>query len=167
VHQNRADRLAKQDCTNLLEPSKTPDEYMRAVLAEYERLNVTAVVMGDRKSVRKWKDAVPGRIIPGTSFDNGTGGGKYVPVEQLRTAFTKDGFQVMGEVGLQYQGLSPSDPSVDAHFALAEELDIPVGIHIRTGGSDDRSVTHSSPGQRLRVRRCCWAHLELPVEGGP
>ena len=26
---------AKQDCTDLLEASKTPDEYMKAVLAEY------------------------------------------------------------------------------------------------------------------------------------
>lgn len=44
---------AKQDCTNLLEPSKTQDEYMKTMLAAYERLNVTAVVMGDAKSVHK------------------------------------------------------------------------------------------------------------------
>ena len=36
---------------------------------------------------------------------------------------------------MQYQGISPSDPSVDDYFALAEELDIPVGIHMGTGGS--------------------------------
>src|SRR5690242_11759679 len=35
---------AKQDCARPLQPSATPDEYMRAVMAEWERLNVTAVV---------------------------------------------------------------------------------------------------------------------------
>jgi len=131
---------AKQDCTVQLDPSKTPEGYMKAVLAEYAELNVTAVVMGDPKSVGKWKEAAPARVIPGTSFDNGPAAGKYVPVEELRTSFTKDGFKVMGEIGLQYQGLSPSDPSVDAYFALAEELDIPVGIHMGTGGSGRANV---------------------------
>ena len=44
---------------------------MKEVLAEMERLNVTAVVFGDPKSVQKWKDAAPARIIPGTSFTAG------------------------------------------------------------------------------------------------
>ena len=48
--------------------------------------------------------------------------------------------QVMGEIGLQYEGISPSDPSVDAYFALAEELDIPVAIHMGTGGSGRANV---------------------------
>ena len=57
----------KEECTPALYPS-APGEYMKDVLAENERLNVTAVVMGDRKAVQKWKDAAPARIIPGTSF---------------------------------------------------------------------------------------------------
>lgn len=131
----------KQDCTNVLETSKNPQEYMRDVLAEFERLNVTAVVMGDQKAVQKWKDAAPGRIIPGTSFDNDISSAKFLPVEELRAAFTQGGFKVLGEVGTQYQGLSPSDPSLDAYFALAEELDIPVGIHMGTGGSGRANIT--------------------------
>jgi len=157
---------AKQDCTDLLEASKTPDEYMKAVLAEYERLNVTAVVMGDQKSVQKWVDAAPpSRIIPGTSFDNAMFGGKYVSVEELRTAFTKGGFKVMGEVGLQYQGVSPSDPSVDAYFALAEELDIPVGIHMGTGGSGRANIFmpkfRGSMGNPLLLEEVLARHPKL------
>ena len=55
----------KEPCTPELYPS-APGEYMKDVLAEMERLNVTAVVFGDPKSVQKWKDAAPARIIPGT-----------------------------------------------------------------------------------------------------
>src|SRR5258708_32300704 len=102
---------------------------------EMERLNVTAVVVGDAKSVQKWKDAAPGRVIPGTSFNEGMTPGKRVALDELRKDFTTDGFKVMGEIGLQYEGLSPSDPSVDQYFALAEELDIPVAIHMGTVGS--------------------------------
>jgi uncharacterized protein len=131
---------AQQNCTNVLEASQTPEEYMKAVIAEWERLNVTAVVMGDEKSVRKWKEAAPGRVIQGTSFDNDISGGKFLPVDQLRAAFVAGGFKVMGEVGTQYQGLSPSDPSLDGYFALAEELDIPVGIHMGTGGSGRANI---------------------------
>ena len=67
----------QQNCTEVLEASKTPEEYMKAVLAEYERLNVTAVVMGDVKEVQKWRDAALKRIIPGTSFEKDINGGKY------------------------------------------------------------------------------------------
>jgi len=129
------------DCSAPLYPPKNPADYMKDVMAEWERLNVTAVVMGDPKSVRKWKDADPKRVIMGTSFDMAMGGGQYVPVDQMRTYFTKDGFQVMGELGLQYQGISPSDMSVDQYFALAEELDVPVGIHMGTGGSGRANIT--------------------------
>src|SRR5690242_10140936 len=53
----------KEQCTPMLYPS-APGEYMKDVVAEMERLNVTAVAFGDPKEIQKWKDAAPGRIIP-------------------------------------------------------------------------------------------------------
>jgi predicted TIM-barrel fold metal-dependent hydrolase len=124
-------------CANPLLPAKTPDAYEKEVLAEMERMNVTAVVMGDEKTVNQWKADAPNRVIRGTSFDATalSGPKKDAELKRLREAFTTGGFQIMGEVGLQYQGMSPSDPAVDAYFALAEEFDIPVGVHMGTGGS--------------------------------
>ena len=113
---------------------------MREVIAEFERLNVTAVVMGDPKEVKKWKDAAPSRVIMGTSFDNDISSGKFMPAAEFRKAFTEGGFKVMGEVGTQYQGIAPNDPSLDPYWALAEELDIPVGIHMGTGGSGRANI---------------------------
>jgi len=157
---------AKQNCTLQLEPAKTPDEYMKSMLAQYEELNVTAVVMGDLKEVQKWKDAAPpGRIITGTSFDAAMGGTKFVSLDDMRAAFTKGGMQVMGEVGLQYQGISPSDMSVDPYFALAEELDIPVGIHMGTGGSGRANVAmpkfRGSMGNPLLLEEVLARHPKL------
>ncbi len=39
----------------------------------------------------------------------------------------------MSELSLQYNGISPDDPRMEPYWALAEELDIPVGIHIGPG----------------------------------
>src|SRR6202521_1428004 len=57
----------KEQCTPALYPS-APGEYMKDVLAEMERLNVTAVGFGDPQSVQKWRGDASARIIPATSF---------------------------------------------------------------------------------------------------
>jgi hypothetical protein len=130
-------------CDNPLLHAKTPAAYEKEVLAEMDRLNVTAVVMGDEKSVNQWHTDAPKRVIRGTAFDATalSGPKKDAELKRLREAFTTGGFTIMGEVGLQYQGISPSDPAVDDYFALAEELDIPVGIHMGTGGSGRANLT--------------------------
>jgi len=155
----------KQECTPMLADSKDPDTYRKEVLAEMERMNVTAVVMGDPAEVKKWKDAAPNRVIPGTAFSNGMAQGERVPVEQLRKYFTEGGFKVMGEIGLQYEGISPSDPSVDKYFALAEELDIPVGVHMGTGGSGRANITspkfRGSMGDPLLFEELLARHPKL------
>ena len=156
----------KTDCTPALAPAK-PGEYMKDVVAEMERLNVTAVVFGDPKSVEKWKQAAPDRVIPGTSFSNGMQASR-VPLAELRDDFTKGGFKVMGEIGLQYEGLSPSDPSVDQYFALAEELDIPVAIHMGTGGSGRANIVspkfRGSLGNPLLLEELLARHPKLRVQ---
>jgi predicted TIM-barrel fold metal-dependent hydrolase len=154
----------QEECTPKLYPA-AKGEYMKDVLAEMERLNVTAVIFGTPESVQKWRDAAPNRVIPGTSFE---AGGKRLAVDQLRASFTKDGFKVMGEIGLQYQGISPSDMSVDQYFALAEELDVPVAIHMGTGGSGRANVTRStfrgSKGDPLLLEELLARHPKLRVQ---
>jgi uncharacterized protein len=157
----------KEPCTPALYPA-APGLYMKDVLAEMERLNVTAVVFGDPKSVQKWKDAAPNRVIPGTAFSNGMAPGQRVPVDELRKDFTTGGFKVMGEIGLQYEGLSPSDMSVDQYFALAEELDIPVAIHMGTGGSGRANIAmpkfRGSMGNPLLLEELLARHPKLRVQ---
>jgi predicted TIM-barrel fold metal-dependent hydrolase len=157
----------QEECTPKLYPS-AKGEYLKDVLSEMERLNVTAVVFGDPAGVKKWTDAAPKRVIPGASFNKGLRPGARVPLEELRQTFAKDGFKVMGEIGLQYEGLSPSDPSVDAYFALAEELDIPVAIHMGTGGSGRANVAmpkyRGSMGDPLLLEELLARHPKLRVQ---
>jgi predicted TIM-barrel fold metal-dependent hydrolase len=153
-----------EECTPKLYPA-AKGQYMKAVLAEMERLNVTAVVFGTPENVKKWKDAAPNRVIPGTNFE---AAGKRLPVDQVRESFAKHGFKVMGEIGLQYQGVSPSDLSVDQYFALAEELDVPVAIHMGTGGSGRSNITRptfrGSKGDPLLLEELLARHPKLRVQ---
>ena len=160
----------KEECTPALYPAGPGEgEYRKEVMAEMERLNVTAVVYGDPAAVKKWKDAAPKRVIPGTAFalDPKTHEGT-TSVESLREAFSKNGFQVMGEIGLQYQGMSPSDPAVEKYFALAEELDIPVAIHMGTGGSGRANLSQpnfrGAAGNPLLLEDLLARHPKLRVQ---
>ena len=156
-----------ENCTPKLYPAEK-GQYLKDMKAEMERLNVTAVVFGDEAGVKKWQDAMPGRVIPGTSFSEGMTPGARVDLDKLRKEFTTGGFKVMGEIGLQYEGLSPSDPSVDKYFALAEELDIPVAIHMGTGGSGRANITtpkfRGSMGNPLLLEELLARHPKLRVQ---
>ena len=156
----------QDECSPKLYPS-AKGEYINDVVAEMQRLNVSAVVFGDPKSVRKWRDAAPGRVFPGTSFSEAMDGSR-LPIDELRKDFTQDGFKVMGEIGLQYEGISPSDPSVDKYFALAEQLDIPVAIHMGTGGSGRANINspnfRGSMGNPLLLEDLLARHPKLRVQ---
>jgi len=158
---------AHEGCSPALEPAKNQEEYMKDLIAEWDRLNVTAVVMGDPKLVKQWMAAAPGRVIPGTSFDGTGPDPSFVRMDEFRKSFTQDGFKVIGEVGLQYQGMSPSDPSVDAFFALAEQLDIPVGIHMGTGGGARANIAlpkfRGSMGDPLLLEDVLARHPKLRI----
>lgn len=158
---------SQEDCTPKLYPSK-PGEYKKDVLAEMERLNVTAVVFGAPDDVKDWQQSAPKRVIPGTSFASTLDPEKQTSVDELRKIFTDGGFKVMGEIGLQYQNISPSDPGVDKYFALAEELDIPVAIHMGTGGSGRANVTmplfRGSKGDPFLLEEMLARHPKLRVQ---
>jgi predicted TIM-barrel fold metal-dependent hydrolase len=157
---------APEQCTPKIDPA-AKGEYLKDLIANMKRFNVTAVVFGDPESVKKWIEAYPGHVIPGTGFSEGMQGGR-VPLDQLRQDFSTGGFKVMGEIGLQYEGLSPSDPSVDKYFALAEELDIPVAVHMGTGGSGRANVAmphfRASMGNPLLFEDLLARHPKLRVQ---
>jgi hypothetical protein len=116
-------------CRAPLAAPGTDEELLRAILDRLERYDMRAVATGPLDQVTKWRAAAPDRIIPAIPFDDYE---KRKP-EEFRRLFAEDRFAVFAEIGPQYGGLSPADPSFEPYFALAEELDIPVGIHMGEG----------------------------------
>ncbi|HSG35766.1 MAG TPA: amidohydrolase family protein [Sphingomonadaceae bacterium] len=157
----------QEECTPKLYASE-PGQYVSDLAAEMERLNVTAVAFGDVATVKRFSDLIPGRIIPGTGFSTAPDADQAEQLAMLEDAFTNQGFKVMGEIGLQYQGMSPSDPSVDAYFALAERLDIPVAIHMGTGGSGRANIYmpnfRASMGDPFLLEDLLARHPKLRVQ---
>ena len=107
----------------------TDEALLRETLDLLERYNIRAVTTGSLEQVTKWRTAAPNRIIPAVPFDNYE---KRDP-DAFRRRFKEGKFAVFAEISSQYDGLSPSDESLEPYFALPEELDIPVGIHMGEG----------------------------------
>ena len=112
-------------------------EMQTALVETMQRLNMTIIAYGDAQILRNWKKAAPGRVIAGIGISSPNDMSVKAFTDSLSSGF----YEVMGEVAPQYQGLSPSDMSLDGYFAAAEKLNIPVGIHMGTGGNGMANLT--------------------------
>ena len=124
----------------MLTGSKTDEDLMRQTLAMLERYNIRAVTSGDSgdmEQVSKWRTASSDCIIPAAGFlqpgRDPQGRPLYRSISELRRLVAEGNIVVFAEVAPQYDGMSPADPILDPYFALAEELDIPVGLHMGEG----------------------------------
>ncbi len=105
----------------------TEQAHMRATLAEMKKYNVVkAVVSSDYQAALRWKAAAPNQIMLSYGFDDPSA----QDLDFLRREHAAGRLMALGEIGAQYEGLAPNDPKLERIYALAEELDVPVGIHI-------------------------------------
>jgi uncharacterized protein len=105
-------------------------ELQAATFAAMMRLNVVkAVVSGERDAELRWKQAAPEQIIIGYNVPDPT----KVDLALLRREHAAGRLQVIGEVGGQYAGIPPNDPRMEPLYVLAEELDVPIALHMHPG----------------------------------
>jgi len=122
-------------CDSPIWSAATDEELLRGTLAVMERHNIVrAVVGGPLEEITRWHEAAPERIIPAVSFLTGRASGDRAGgVEDFRRLIREGRIEIFAEVGAQCEGLAPNDPSLDPFYALAEELDIPIGMHLGEG----------------------------------
>jgi uncharacterized protein len=116
-------------CAHPREAARSDDAVMRESLAALDRFNIYAVTSGALGDVEKWRAAEPARVMPAISF---LADEKRTP-QQLRELVASKRVAAFAEIGAQYRGLTLDDASLEPFFALAEELDIPVGVHLGEG----------------------------------
>ncbi|MGZ8413291.1 MAG: amidohydrolase family protein [Gemmatirosa sp.] len=129
-------------CAKPVPPAASDSALLAESIAMLRRHNIVrAVATGTLERVSAWRAAAPDRIVPATFFD---GEGKRTPAE-FRRLFTEGRFAVFAEVGPQYDGRRVDDAVYEPFFALAEELDIPVGVHLGEGPVGGPHVMGGSP----------------------
>jgi predicted TIM-barrel fold metal-dependent hydrolase len=118
----------------MIQAGATDDEVIRRTVAVMTEYNVTGVISAPSRAgvssvdrLKPWQSAAPDRVIPGV-WSNGS-----VPLESIRTWAKEGRIRVLGELTFQYTGYRFADALPEQHFALAEELDLPVGLHVGPG----------------------------------
>jgi uncharacterized protein len=129
-----AQMLQSPACEDPVWSQESDEALMRETIAAMERANVVGVLGGvdvARSAViDDWLAAAPERFIPGApclpTLPDCT-------VDDLRELHTAGKLDVLAELYMHYLGMAPDDERLEPYWALAEELDIPVGIHIGAG----------------------------------
>lgn len=122
--------LKEPPCEDPVWSPTTDEELMSETIAVLERRNVFGVLSGSADRVAAWMAAAPDRFLPGLGFRLGP---DAPSPDSLRALHTAGRLVVLAEVTNQYAGIAPDDERMEPYWALAEELDLPVGIHIGTG----------------------------------
>ncbi|HTI62906.1 MAG TPA: amidohydrolase family protein [Gemmatimonadaceae bacterium] len=132
---------------------------LQAVIAELDRDNVKAVVVSSLVLQRslQWAARDP-RFIPTLAFRD-----SVIPVDSVRALLQHGLVFGLGELGFQYAGLRPDDPRFERYFSLAEELDVPVAIHMTGGGLPDVPAFRVRLGDPLLLEEVLVRHPKLRV----
>ena len=121
-------------------------DHLRATLAEMDRYNVVkGMVSDDYGAALRWTAARPGRFVIGYGFDDPA----KADLDFIRREHAAGRLKMIGEIGPQYEGIAPGDPRLEPIFALAEELDIPVGYHVHPGPPG--GIYHGFPKLRQSI----------------
>lgn len=122
--------LKNPSCQNPMWSSTSFEEYTSKIQSQLETYKVRPVVSGSTPILEEWNQKFSNTMIPSLEFQLER---DSIPVDSLRRLFENNGFQVLGEISNQYAGIPPNDSRMDAYYALAEEMEIPVAIHMGTG----------------------------------
>ena len=111
--------------------ARTSAELREMSLAALERYNIVkAVASGPPETIARWREAAPDRILAGAFVDEAS---PLPDLGRLRAEIQAGRVDVLGEVILQHRGMAPNDPRMEPYYALAEKMDIPVGLHTGIG----------------------------------
>ena len=118
--------------------------------------------------IETWNEAINAdRLVTGLTFPCPSGqhvhtGRECFPGKQdfpqlawLRDQIQRKRIRAFGEIGLQYMGIRPDDARMEPYWQMAEEFDLPVGIHMGSGppgiATEPRLTALTAPQYRMSM----------------
>ncbi|MGE0183413.1 MAG: amidohydrolase family protein [Parvularculaceae bacterium] len=139
-------------CAEPVMSANSLEDNIRRTAEMMKRYNMYGVVDSegdDLESSLAWQDAwiaaAPGRYIPAIDPSDVA----RLNFGKLKSAIRDGRIRVFAEISPQYDGELLTSERLDEYFSLAEELDVPVGVHLGEGPPGGASVM---PGSRYQVR---------------
>jgi hypothetical protein len=141
----------------------TDDELMQQSIKMMDKYHIVkAVASGDLKTVKKWQAAAQGRLIPGYETWE-----SFTPdhINRLTQLIKAGDVKVLAEIVTQYEGIGASDSALEPLYRLAEQYDVPVGIHMGPGpaGIAYRAGYRSRLSSPLLLEEALVRHPKLRV----
>jgi hypothetical protein len=128
--------------------------------AALDRYNIVFAVVTGPRSLR-YRALNPARFLAGSDPD------PDVSVDSLRAGLVDGRYQVIAEFMARFAGVAPDDPRLEPYFALAEELDVPLGIHVGLGppgiAHGPEPAFRMSHGDPLRLESVLVRHPRLRI----
>lgn len=125
------EKFQNPECDDPIPPSKSYEDFVSRLKQQFEQYNIeAAVTTGPPSEVIKLHEQIGNQIIRSCQFRIGR---DSISLDSLRSLIQNHGFNVLGEISNQYEGIAPADPRMFPYYALAEELDIPIAIHMGSG----------------------------------
>ena len=84
----------------------------------------------------------PNGIVPYSGQKCFLEGGEYPDIAWVRQQVIDKKIDFFGELLNEYYGISPSDPSMYPYYELAQEFELPIGIHTGLAGPDHLSPNY-------------------------
>jgi uncharacterized protein len=134
---------------------------LRLTLRAMERHNIVLGFLSDSlEDVFEWVKAAPDRFIASPVVIEPL----KVDLARLRHQYESKRLKGMGELASQYEGIAPNDPSLEPFFAMAEEFDVPVLIHVGALGFSQRLRILQGHPQQLEDVLARHPRLRLYIE---
>ncbi|GGD95135.1 amidohydrolase family protein [Planktosalinus lacus] len=124
------------------------EQHLEETLKMMRRYNVVlgAVSGVSEQSGNEWHSKAPGMFLRGIELREPA---EFMDEEAFRSNIQNGTLDMLGEVGAQYFGYSPSEQGYYPYYKIAEEEGIPVGIH--TGASFPGTPFRCCPNFRLAL----------------
>src|SRR4030042_738970 len=118
------------------------EELQKATFEALDRNNIVKAVASGELSV-EYRRSQPDRILASPFLNDTRESGS-----SLRAAIQSGQYQALAEIAPQYSGYAPDNPELEPYYSLAEEMDIPLGIHV--GLAPSGAAYNIAPKYRMR-----------------